>query len=118
MTSFQTSQSFENRKLEAQRIREKYPDRVPVICERSPTSKLEPLDKSKYLVPSDMTAYHFNYIIRKRISCRETDSLYLFANNRYLVKGDALMASVYEKHKALDGFLYITYTEETTLGCR
>ena len=29
---------------------------------------------------------------------------------------DTLMAHVYEKRKDNDGFLYITYTDETTLG--
>jgi hypothetical protein len=29
---------------------------------------------------------------------------------------DTLMAHVYDKRKDNDGFLYITYTDETTLG--
>jgi hypothetical protein len=29
---------------------------------------------------------------------------------------DTLMAHVYEQRKDPDGFLYITYTDETTLG--
>jgi hypothetical protein len=33
------------------------------------------------------------------------------------VRIDTLMAHVYEKRKDPDGFLYITYTDETTLGC-
>lgn len=32
------------------------------------------------------------------------------------MKGDTLMAHAYEKNKDADGFLYITYTEESTLG--
>jgi GABA(A) receptor-associated protein len=78
-------------------------------------------------VPNDLTAYHFNYIIRKRIKLPEKDSLYFFVNGKYLLKGgkstypflnhlDTLMAQVYEKKKDSDGFLYITYTDETTLG--
>ena len=74
-----------------------------------------------------MTAYHFNYIIRKRIKLPEKDSLYFFVNGKYLLKGgkrfyvlkvfsDTLMAHVYEHRKDIDGFLYITYTDETTLG--
>ncbi len=80
-------------------------------------------------MPNDLTAYHFNYIIRKRIKLPEKDSLYFFVNGKYLLKGgmvvqkllktillDTLMAHVYEKRKDNDGFLYITYTDETTLG--
>ena len=41
----------------------------------------------RYLVPNDLSAYHFNYIIRKRIKLPEKDSLYFFVNGRYLLKG-------------------------------
>ena len=46
----------------------------------------------------------------------EKDSLYFFVNGKNLLKGDTLMAQVYEKKRDPDGFLYITYTDETTLG--
>ncbi len=95
---------------------ERYPDRIPVICEKAGSSKLPDIDKTKYLVPSDLSAYHFNYIIRKRIKLPEKDSLYFFVNGKYLLKGDTLMADVFDKRKDADGFLYITYTDETTLG--
>lgn len=74
------------------------------------------LSTCRYLVPNDLTSYHFNYIIRKRIKLPEKDSLYFFVNGKYLLKGDTLMATVYEQRKDPDGFLYIVYTEETSLG--
>ncbi len=45
----------------------------------------------------------------------------MIANNLFLTTLttpllDTLMAHVYEKRKDPDGFLYITYTDETTLG--
>ncbi len=46
----------------------------------------------------------------------EKDSLYFFVNGKYVLKGDTMMAEVYEQRKDNDGFLYITYTDETTLG--
>jgi GABA(A) receptor-associated protein len=39
----------DQRKNEAERIRERYPDRIPVICEKSETSKLPDIDKTKYI---------------------------------------------------------------------
>ena len=42
---------------------------------------------NRYLVPNDLSAYHFNYIIRKRIKLAEKDSLYFFVNGKYLLKG-------------------------------
>ena len=70
----------------------------------------------RYLVPNDLTAYKFSYIIRKRIKMPEKDSLYFFVNGRFVLKGDTLMAEVYEQRKENDGFLYITYTDETIFG--
>ena len=71
----------------------------------------------RYLAPGDLTAYQFGFIIRKRIRLPEKDSLYFFVNGRYILKGDTLMSEVYQQRKDPDGFLYITYTDESTLGC-
>ncbi|KAJ3508865.1 hypothetical protein NMY22_g16480 [Coprinellus aureogranulatus] len=42
----------EKRKAEAERIRQKYPDRIPVICEKADRTDIPTIDKKKYLVPS------------------------------------------------------------------
>merc|ERR1719296_75725 len=53
---------------EARRIREKYPDRVPVICQRSPYSTgLPEIPKSKFVVPGAMLCGEFKYMIHKLI---------------------------------------------------
>jgi GABA(A) receptor-associated protein len=70
------------------------------------------------LVPKDLTAFHFNYIIRKRISLPEREALHFFVAGTHLLKGDTLILQAYEKLKDQDGFLYIMYTEETTMGER
>jgi GABA(A) receptor-associated protein len=38
----------EKRKSEAARIRQKYPDRIPVICEKANGSDVPDIDKQKY----------------------------------------------------------------------
>ncbi len=38
---------IEKRKAEADKIRERYSERIPVICEKSATSKLPEIDKTK-----------------------------------------------------------------------
>ena len=70
----------------------------------------------RYLAPGDLTAYQFGFIIRKRIRLPEKESLFFFVNGRYILKGDTLMSEVYQQRKDPDGFLYITYTDESTLG--
>ena len=63
MKSFKDKIPFAQR-LEANKIREKYPDRIPVICERF-NNNIKDLDKRKYLVPSDSTMAGFMFVIRK-----------------------------------------------------
>ena len=70
--------NFEDRVQQSGKIRTQYPDRIPIICEKSTSSKLPDIDKNKYLVPADLTAYKFSYIIRKRIKMPEKDALYFF----------------------------------------
>ena len=49
---FADSYSFFERSSESGRIIEKYPDRIPVICERNSHDISSPyIDKNKYLVP-------------------------------------------------------------------
>merc|ERR1712023_314640 len=49
---------YEKRRAEGEKIRRKYPDRVPVIVEKSPKARIGDLDKKKYLVPSDLSSRH------------------------------------------------------------
>jgi GABA(A) receptor-associated protein len=45
----------EKRKAEAEKIRKKYDDRIPVIVERAKNADIADIDKKKYLVPGDLT---------------------------------------------------------------
>jgi len=62
---------FEKRRAEGEKIRRKYPDRVPVIVEKSPKARIGDLDKKKYLVPSDLTVGQFYFLIRFCIVCKD-----------------------------------------------
>jgi len=45
--SFKSQHPFDKRKAEAQRIRMKYPDRIPVISEKAEKSDIPDIDKKK-----------------------------------------------------------------------
>merc|ERR1712151_709663 len=66
---------FEKRAAEARRIRAKYPDRIPVICERAPRSNLPDIEKKKFLVPGTMLVGEFKYIIHKHIKQTADESI-------------------------------------------
>eukprot|EP00882_Tetradesmus_deserticola_P000857 GHRQ01000931.1.p1 GENE.GHRQ01000931.1~~GHRQ01000931.1.p1 ORF type:complete len:137 (+),score=56.87 GHRQ01000931.1:206-616(+) len=113
--TFKDEHPLEKRQAEAARIRDKYPDRIPVIVEKAEKSDIPDIDKKKYLVPSDLTVGQFVYVIRKRIKLSPEKAIFIFVKN-VLPPTAALMSSVYEDHKDEDGFLYITYSGENTFG--
>lgn len=116
VSSFQKQHSFQKRVAEAERILKKFPDRIPVIVERNPNYKNVPqIDKQKYLVPCDLTAGQFVYIIRKRINLSPEQAIFIFINN-FLPPTSSLISTLYETHKSKDGFLYMTYSGENTFG--
>merc|ERR1712070_529795 len=114
-SDFKSQHSFEKRKAEAQRIRAKYPDRIPVICEKSANSDIPDIDKRKYLVPADLTVGQFVYVIRKRIKLEPEKAIFIFVDE-VLPPTGALMSTIYEEHKDEDGFLYVVYSGENVFG--
>ncbi|KAF1895302.1 hypothetical protein Lal_00043948 [Lupinus albus] len=105
----------ERRQAEASRIREKYPDRIPVIVEKAERNDIPDIDKKKYLVPADLTVGQFVYVVRKRIKLSAEKAIFVFINNT-LPPTAAMMSAIYEENKDQDGFLYMTYSGENTFG--
>eukprot|EP01039_Chlorochromonas_danica_P006615 gene6613-7308_t len=112
---FKESHTFEERVKESERVRAKYPDRIPVICEKVETSSMEDLDKKKYLVPVDLTCGQLIYVIRKRLKFPSEKALFFFVNGS-IPPNSATMSAVYDQHKDKDGFLYTYFGEENVFG--
>lgn len=101
---------------EAERVLEKYPDKIPIIVNISNKCKeLSPLEKKKYIVPSDMTVGQFIYIVRKKIKLSPGQALYFYCNNT-IQPNSSTLKSVYEKNRNENKFLYIYYSTESTFG--
>ncbi|XP_060589708.1 gamma-aminobutyric acid receptor-associated protein-like 2 [Ruditapes philippinarum] len=112
---FKEEHTFDQRKAESTKIRDKYPERIPVIVERDPKSQIQDIDKRKFLVPNDISVAQFMWIIRKRIQLPSEKAIFLFVE-KVLPQSSASMGQVYEEHKDEDGFLYIAYSGENTFG--
>ena len=94
------------------KIKEKYPDRYPVIIKKSDKSKNIPdIDKNKFLVPKDLTVGQFVYIIRKRIKLTPDKSIFIFCNN-VLPATANLMSEVCNDND----YTYMNYSCENTFG--
>ena len=113
--SFENMTSMENRLMEAERIKTKYPDRVPVLVEKATGSDAPSIDKKKYLVPADLTFGQFIYVIRKRLKLDPEMALFLFVNN-ILPSSSTTVEEIYKLHKSDDMFLYVVYDLEKTFG--
>lgn len=114
-STFKSEHPLERRQAEAGRIREKYPERVPVIVEKAVKSDIPDIDKKKYLVPADLTVGQFVYVVRKRIKLSADKAIFVFVKN-ILPPTAALMSAIYEENKDEDGFLYMTYSGENAFG--
>uniref|UniRef100_A0A6N2MCH5 Autophagy-related protein n=1 Tax=Salix viminalis TaxID=40686 RepID=A0A6N2MCH5_SALVM len=115
-SSFKMEHPLERRQAEAGRIREKYPDRIPVIVERAEKSDVPDIDKkNRYLVPADLTVGQFVYVVRKRIKLSPEKAIFIFVKN-ILPPTAAMMSAIYEENKDEDGFLYMSYSGENTFG--
>lgn len=113
---FKEKYTFSERTNESTQIIQKYPDRIPIICEKNIKNKTTPeIDKNKYLVPIDLTVGQFLYVIRKRIKLTPEQSIFLFINNT-IPSTSQYLSDLYFLYKDQDGFLYITYSSENTFG--
>merc|ERR1711976_945004 len=112
---FKEDHTLDQRCQESNKIRQKYPDRIPVIVQKVEGSNIEKIDKRKYLVPADIAAAQFMWIIRKRINLPSERAIFLFVD-KMVPQSSWTMGELYEQHKDEDGFLYIAYSGENTFG--
>jgi GABA(A) receptor-associated protein len=115
---FKSEISFDKRLEESIRVRIKYPDRIPIICEKfegKNNQDIPIIDKKKYLVPNDLTIGQFLYVIRNRIKLPPEKAIFLFIGGN-IPTSITLVSHIYESKKDKDGFLYIEYSGENTFG--
>ncbi|XP_032419127.1 microtubule-associated protein 1 light chain 3 gamma [Xiphophorus hellerii] len=115
--TFKQRKSFATRKMEVAGIRSKFPNKIPVIIERYEKEKnLPPLDKTKFLVPHELTMTQFITIIRNRMALLPSQAFYLLVSSSSLASMSLTMAQLYQDHQDDDGFLYMTYASQEMFG--
>lgn len=113
---FKEESTEDERKRESESIFKKYPENIPVIVEKHPSSKLPRLSQTKFLLNSSLRAYHLTLLIRKKMNLNKADALYLFINGHDLLKTDTQLNEAYKRYKDSDGFLYVCYHEYSSFG--
>ncbi|CAK8675084.1 microtubule-associated protein 1 light chain 3 gamma-like [Clavelina lepadiformis] len=115
--TFKETKSLLTRKHEVNKIREKFPTKIPIIVERYKKEKYLPiLDKTKYLVPQEMTMSQFATIIRNRMCIGSSQAIYFTVNKRHMPGMALTIAEIYRDNLDEDGFLYMTYASQEMFG--
>ena len=116
MVGFKNKYPLIQRKIDCAQILLKYPDKIPIICEKHPYSKNAPdIDKHKYLVGQDLTLGQFISVIRNRIKLKPEIALCIFIDG-FIPSNTAYLVNLFLDFKDDDGFLYIKYDVENTFG--
>jgi GABA(A) receptor-associated protein len=90
-------------------INEKYPNKIPIICEKHPKSKLNKIEKTRFLINNEMTLNEFKLLIEKYFF--DKSEIYIFINDKF-IHANLPMKELYNKYKDDDdNFLYCFYSE-------
>ena len=92
--NFKADINVEKRKKKYIKIKNSFPDKIPVICERDPKSNLIDIAKNKYLVPVDFTVSQLNGMIRKRVIYNSYEPFFLLFNGKDCVTGDKIIREI------------------------
>ena len=93
------------------------PKKVPIILEKDPNSKIEPIQKCKFLIQENFTVNHFSRMIYAQMPTSDTESLFFSVKGKYAISGDRTMGDIYKEYKDKeDGFLYIAYSTTQVFG--
>ena len=112
---YKAENSLSYRTAEAAKVRERHPDRLPIICEKVQGSSISDLSKNKFLAPADLTVGQFMLVLRKRVELEPEQAVFLFIGD-VIPANTAHINELYAKHKDEDGFLYLTYSGENSFG--
>ena len=108
--------SVKNNVSESDKIRCKYPNRVPVILVSS--SNIPQLKRSRYLVPNDITTGQFLFLLRQRLNLSHETAMFMYVGKTNVMPPSSmLMGACYLENKDQhDGFMYGTLTGENCFG--
>ena len=118
MNSFKERFTLEKRIEEFTKIKNKYPDRIPIIAEKFSGDKYLPsFPKTKFLLLGNNTIGQLVFTIRSSLGfhIRPATAIFLFVNN-ILPPSGMKLRDVYEQYKEPDGFLYCLISSENTFG--
>lgn len=95
--------------MEPINIREKYSEKIPVIC----TDKNE---IKKFLVPENITLSQFIYFYRQKLKLKPDSVIYVQISGRKLVNFNDIMGDLFDLYHSDDFCLYLHISNEAYMG--
>jgi GABA(A) receptor-associated protein len=94
-----------------------HPGRIPIIVNRAPNTchDIPDLPRKKFLVNGDLTMGQFIYVIRRQLTVRPEQAIFVFVGNT-LPTSSQTLREVYGQYADADGALRMTYTSESAFG--
>lgn len=104
-------------KASIEKLKEKYPGRVPIFVMKSKHDKILPnINSNKFIVPEDITVSDFMQVVRKRIELGSETSMFLFVNEKVMPCTSVPIGKLYSEYKNKEDVLEIYYCGENTFG--
>ena len=105
---------FEERVAECKRLKDQYPDRIPVILEFDAMLHKHKI-KERFLVPKDLTMGQFMFVIRNQLQLNPSEAVYLVCRGR-CIPNTELFLEIGEKQKEKCGNVFMRLYKENTFG--
>jgi GABA(A) receptor-associated protein len=113
---FKSRYSYTARVEEYERIRQRFPGRIPIIVQKaSRAADAPPLAKQKFLAPDAMSVGQFIYVLRRNMNLPPEKALFVFCGDMLPTTATSLR-ELYGNYRDKDGFLYLQYSSESTFG--
>lgn len=97
--------------MESDPIRQKHPDKIPVICFYNSETK-------KFLVPGELTLSQFIYFYRKNLKLKPDTVFYIQIEGRNIINFNDILADLYDFYHSDDFCLYLHISNEAAMGTK
>ena len=104
-----------SKQSEVEKMLARYPDRVPILVAKKPNSQAPPINKTKFMVPKDLSFNQFAFVVRRRLGIQSKEALFFFVDNKLIGMNDNIGILYNQKHSS-DKLIHIFYDIENTFG--
>ena len=111
---YKDTHSFEERQADCTRLKNQYPNRIPVILEFDSMFH-KTAEKERFLVPDDLTLAQFMFAIRTQLKLTPAEGVYLMCKGKFIPNTDFFL-EIGEKYSEPCGNVFMRLYKENTFG--